>query len=172
MLKQITTLHQLPLANIPRCLTRVCHVPSILPALYLAEKAAVTPAPWVVCPEFFHLSLFTELKSIRIVLLKIWKMKSCAINLIGLLIQMLTTVASSSFWMLGTVITVCRRLLSSPKMTLLIIYRIMHCFLYFTIFLCFSWGCFMQFFLTLVPAHSHPRKKLWVFTNINESCII
>lgn len=119
MAKQITSLHQLPLANIPHCLTRVCCVPSILPALPLAEKAADMPVPWVVCPEFFH--YLQKLKSIRTVL---WKYEGWNPVPSILLIQMLTTVASRSFWMLATVITVCRRLHSSPKTTLLIIYRL------------------------------------------------
>lgn len=164
MAKQITFLCQLPLANIPHCHTQVCCVPSILPALFLAEKAAVMPVPWVVCPEFFHLSLFTETKKHHNSPLKLWRMKSCAISLTGLLIWMSTTVASSSFWTPATAITVRRRLLSSPKTTLLIIYRIMHCFLCFIIFPCFSWGWFLKCFLTPVPAHSHPRNKSYEYS--------
>jgi len=37
-------------------------VPSILPALPSAEKAAAMPVPWVACPEFFLLALFTVTK--------------------------------------------------------------------------------------------------------------
>lgn len=130
---------------------------SILPALPSAEKAAAMPVPRVVCPEFSHLSLFTETERYQNSPLKTKGMKSCAINLIRLLIWMSRTVASSSFFMLATVITVCGGLFSSPKTTTN--YLHMHSFLYFVIFLCFSGAWFLQFFLPPVPAHSYPWKE-------------
>lgn len=61
-------------------------MPSILLVLPSAEKAAVMPVPWVVCPELFHLSLFRETKKHQNSPLKTRRVKSCAISLTGLLI--------------------------------------------------------------------------------------